>query len=218
MTTQITARPIDQWPGEFTKDRQPSPFSATWTDTVDILDRELYQLDARNAVLQLAVTEQQCRRDGWIRADARPQHPGVILSFDSVHGPLRYHTDRFMNRGWAGYLPGWQSNVRAIALGLEALRRVDRYGITRAGEQYRGWNALPPGGPVELGAAMTVDEAARTLADWSGQDGLLGVNDPDVINAAWRRAARDHHPDHGGDPEQFRRITEARDLLLGRAS
>lgn len=35
----------------------------------------------------------------------------------------------------------WQHNVRSIALGLEALRAVDRYGISRRGEQYAGYRA-----------------------------------------------------------------------------
>lgn len=35
----------------------------------------------------------------------------------------------------------WRHNVRSIALGLEALRAVDRYGITRKGEQYAGFRA-----------------------------------------------------------------------------
>lgn len=35
----------------------------------------------------------------------------------------------------------WQHNVRSIALGLESLRAVDRYGITRRGEQYAGFRA-----------------------------------------------------------------------------
>lgn len=41
----------------------------------------------------------------------------------------------------------WQHNVRSIALGLEALRAVDRYGITRRGQQYAGFRAaLTTGG------------------------------------------------------------------------
>lgn len=35
----------------------------------------------------------------------------------------------------------WQHNVRSIALGLGALRAVDRYGISRRGEQYSGFRA-----------------------------------------------------------------------------
>jgi hypothetical protein len=54
-------------------------------------------------------------------------------------------------------------NARAIALGLEALRKVDRYRITKRGEQYTGWSALPPATP--MGAAkMTADDALEFFA------------------------------------------------------
>ena len=36
-----------------------------------------------------------------------------------------------------------------------------------------------------------------------------------AIKAAFRRSAKRAHPDGGGSSEQFRRITEARDALLG---
>lgn len=216
---RLIARPIDVWPGELTAEdnREYTSFKASWTATWQLLAREVEHL-APDAVLdpevvvQLALRDRDLRLDGWIRADARPEHPGVIVSFSSKHGPLRYHTDRFTNRGWSGYLPGWQSNVRAIALGLEALRRVDRYGIAQAGEQYRGWNALPAG--RAMGAAMTVEQAAQLLADAAGTSGLAGSDDPEVIHSAWRRASRTAHPDAGGDPDLFRQLTEARDLLL----
>jgi hypothetical protein len=38
----------------------------------------------------------------------------------------------------------WQDNLRAVALGLEALRRVERYGIAQRGEQYAGWRRADP--------------------------------------------------------------------------
>ena len=34
-----------------------------------------------------------------------------------------------------------------------------------------------------------------------------------AVRDAFRELARTHHPDHGGDPETFRRIVEARDML-----
>src|SRR5690606_32320419 len=126
---------------------------------------------ADEVVVQLAISERDCRLDGWIRADAKPTHPGVIVSLDSRHGPLRYSTDvfsrgSFWRGGGSGYvtIPGWQCNVRAVALGLEALRKIDRYVIAQGGEQYRGWQALPPGTPMPA-ASMTVEQAARLLID-----------------------------------------------------
>lgn len=49
---------------------------------------------------------------------------------------------------------------------------------------------------------------------------LLGVDrhaDPDDIRRAYRRRARRDHPDAGGDPEAFRELVAAVELLLDRA-
>jgi curved DNA-binding protein CbpA len=46
---------------------------------------------------------------------------------------------------------------------------------------------------------------------------ILGVSrhaTRDEIEAAWRRLARKHHPDRGGDVQQMARINAARDALL----
>lgn len=49
---------------------------------------------------------------------------------------------------------------------------------------------------------------------------LLGVDrhaSPDDIRRAYRRAARLHHPDHGGDVSTFQQLVDAVDVLLDRA-
>jgi hypothetical protein len=43
---------------------------------------------------------------------------------------------------------------------------------------------------------------------------LKGVLKPSEINAAFRRLAKTAHPDAGGSNEEYRRIAEARDVLL----
>lgn len=212
---RLIARPIDQWPDTLLGEagRSYSRFGASWSDTADLLKREVELLGGHEVVLQMAITESDCRNDGWIRATARPAHPGVIVSFDSKHGPLRYWTDEFTDGG-RGHLNGWQSNVRAVALGLEALRKVDRYGIARSGEQYRGWNALPAG--TAMPAALTVESAIAFLHEHAP-----GVewdwDQPDQVRRAYRAAALRLHPDKGGDPADFRRLQGAAELLLGSA-
>lgn len=197
---RLVFRPIDRWPDPPTRHRQRSRFESTVGATRDLLERECKHLGAREVVIQIAVRESDIRIDGtYPKANAIAPHPGVIVSFESKHGPLRYSTDLFTH---------WQDNLRAIALGLEALRKVDRYGIASGGEQYVGWNALPPGTP--MGVAMTIDQAQRLLGL---ADGAYEV--PDDVRRAYRHVAGEHHPDHGGDPDTFRHLTEARDLLLG---
>lgn len=194
--------------------REGSPFKASWRSTLDLLDRELWHLGVRTEfVMQIDVEERDLRLDGELRANARPASPAVAVAFESGKGPLLFVCGKF---------PTWQDNVRAIALGLEALRKVDRYGITRAAEQYRGFNALPPGMPMPA-ASMTVEEAAEFLiehGEWGDTpasiDELVGA--PEAVRLYFREAAKKLHPDAGGDAALFRRLTEAKDLLLARSS
>lgn len=195
-----TVRPLDPWLGPATSPRRKSPFSATWTNTLLMLDREIRQLGGRRFVLQIDVSERWIRNDGELYARAQPASPAVRIAFESRHGPQLYPCDKFWH---------WQANVRAIALSLEALRKVDRYGVAGHGEQYRGWTAIEAQ-PTQ----MTADEAARVLAGYaSGIDAATILTSAAVRKAAFRLAAQHTHPDAGGDPADFHRVTEARDLL-----
>lgn len=195
----LRLRPIQTWPGEHTKDRGGSPFRASWADTVSLLSRELTALSARTPVLQVAIDERDFRLDGYPRAQAKAAHPGVILSFDHRHGSLSFPCDRFND---------WQDNVRAIALAMEALRKVDRYGITRRGEQYTGWRAI--GGATPMPAKLSPDQARATIARLSARlpghyvhdaDMARYAADPDEIRRDLRTARGLHHPDRN-DGEQ----------------
>jgi len=158
----------------------PSPFSAPWTRTVALLNRELRMLAGRRVILQADFRESDLRNDGLPRADRQARSPGVVLAFESrkVGHSLRYEVGTYSR---------WQDNVRAIALGLESLRAVDRYGITRSGEQYAGWKQLASGGPSA--------DRGRELIRRHG----------DV-----RQALKATHPDHGGDPQDFADVQAAR--------
>lgn len=126
-------RPISTWPGDLTKNRRRSPFDTHHEDTLVQLRRELKHLGAKEVMVEIAVQETELRLDGMPKKHAKPAHPGVVLSFGSDHGPLRYACDAFLH---------WEDNLRGITLGLESLRRVERYGITKRGEQYVGWRQI----------------------------------------------------------------------------
>lgn len=184
-------RPISTWPGDLTRavDRRRSPFRAPHANpkkpggdtTMKALARELEWLGAKDVVVELALREADLRVDGMPRARAKPpEHPGVILSFDSDFGPLRYACDAFLE---------WPHNLRAITLGLEHLRAVDRYGITKRGEQYTGWKQI-------AAASQSADDARGLLlavVEAHGNPGpdLYELNDARLV----RRARKATHPD-----------------------
>lgn len=185
----ITFRPIDSWPGELTRNRRRAPFRASWPSTIRLLEKELGMIGARVVVFQIAVDERDLRLDGKPRAQARAEHPGVILAFESRYGPLKYAVDAFDT---------WEDNVRGIALAMEALRKVDRYGVTKRGEQYAGWRAIPMSTDA-ADSILTREQAHYYIDERYGGD--------------LRRALMETHPDRGGDPDEFRKVVRAKELI-----
>jgi hypothetical protein len=186
----VTYRPTSTWPGPRTpvSGRGRSPFRASWQTTVDELKREAAFLGAGDVVVEVALEERHIRVDGLPRANApQPADPGVVLSFPrTLHGPLRYSCDAFTR---------WQDNLRAIVLGLESLRRVERYGIAKRGEQYAGWKQLPA-------STVTREEARRRLEVLLRDEPIEAhlLSDKSLARRAVRRA----HPDVGGDATVWR--------------
>ncbi|MCE5185105.1 MAG: hypothetical protein LLF76_03150 [Planctomycetaceae bacterium] len=201
MKCEFIFRPLGDWGQERTRHPKRSQFKSSYSNTLELLNRELGMLGVRRAVIGLDMPESMIRNDGLPRADARPASAAISLHFESKYGPLRYATDVFDK---------WQDNLRAIALGLEALRQVDRYGITKKGQQYTGWKQLPEvGSPVRDYAA-----ALAFICEHSGQVAAWVEMNEDNVQSAYRRAALNLHPDKGGDAEQFRILTIARDIVL----
>jgi hypothetical protein len=170
--------------------------------TLDLLAAEAFHLDCFRVVLEVAASLREVRNDGMLRADARVSSPAVAVYLDgSRHGDLRYATDAFDD---------WRDNLRAVALGLEALRRVARYELGTGHEQYVGWTAIG-----SARTTLTRDEAARVLA--AGVDGVTAADvaaaDPEEVRSIYRRAAKKHHPDVGGSEAAWAGIDEARRVL-----
>lgn len=167
---RATFRPLPAWPYR-EQPARPATYKASYARTLQDLEYEIERLDGRELIIGLVADDSQ------IRSDAKVHHPGVEVSFEVPGGRrLTFHTDVHK-----GYASSWQDNLRAIALGLEALRAVSRYGITTGiGEQYAGFAQIGAGGP----------DPARGQALVAAAGGV-------------RQAQRKHHPDHGGLDRDF---------------
>lgn len=163
----VTFRPIEKWLGRSglrsPAARERSRFDSGWSQTLDLLTYELGRLGARAVVVRLALTDQDIRRDGWPRANARPEHPGVVVEWQIRDAWFGRANDKYDD---------WQSNIRGIALTLKSLRDVERWGVV-SGEQYEGMR-------LELETPGSGENAARALLDsYGGLRAALRATHPD---------------------------------------
>ena len=118
-------RPLGTWPRKPTVDRKRHPFKQTYSDTLRIMDYELWKLSALlPIVIEADFPEWAIRNDGRIRADAptETRPASSSRSGQKKFGPLKFICDDCVS---------WQDNIRAIALTLTRLRKADIYGVTK---------------------------------------------------------------------------------------
>lgn len=147
------------------------PFRSDWDSSLRKLEQEIELLEGDDVMIGVVTDPSNVGLSGQLKNRGAVKHPGVEVSFDAGGRRVAFHTDAYKTL---------THNLRAVAMGLEALRAVNRYGITESGEQYAGFAQITAGGP-------SVDRG-RALVTAAG-----GV----------RQAQRKHHPDHGGQASDF---------------
>lgn len=168
------------WPPGWQRTPAPKPaaFDMSYDRACATLREEIRRLGGRDAVLTHNPFQQ----------GADPRDPGVALYFNLKQGRKVFACDR------------WQrvrDNVRAIALSIEAMRGLARWGASDLLERaFTGFEALPP--PPSC---------------WDVLDLAPGAS-RDEIWAAHRRLVLKHHPDRGGSPSKTAEINAARDAAL----
>lgn len=210
--------PLDKWPGEATKGRENARFRAKYSQTLDLLEDELKKIRAKEITVQAFFRFDQIRNDGWPYAAARPSAPGVILSFRKPEGPIFYRDGKPMVNVVALSFPcdRYQTiddNLRAIALSLQALRAVDRYGVTKRAEQYAGWKRIEA--PAVNGFTSKETAAAFIIAQQDTEVPAYSViADQALRKEVYRRAAARLHPDSPtGSHELFIKLQQANAML-----
>ena len=188
-------RPLEQWPNKPTPPHQRkngNSFRATQSRRLDLLERELNHLGARDIVVQAYFDREDIRNDGWPRSSARTRAPSVIVSFSNkAKESFSYPCDTYQR---------WEDNLYAIALSLEALRAVDRYGVTKGGQQYQGFKRLEA--PSVIDARVLAESFICTHA------GVSLVDLRADLGGAYKAAAVKLHPDKVGHDELFKQLQE----------
>ncbi len=157
--------------------------SLSVADAVVRLATELRRLGADDEILS---TNLRPRLDGLLRADrgGEPADPGAAIYFRLKGQPRCLACDRWDRVA---------DNVAAVALHVEALRAIERYGVGTTEQAFGGYAALAPTA-AEWWLVLEVPRSA-TLTE---------------IEEAFRRLAKAQHPDIGGSHDGRARLTEAR--------
>lgn len=148
------------------------------------LSGELRRLGAARIVIS---SNLRTRNDGLPYAQQAKQldDPGVAVYFHLRGAPRVLACDKWLSAA---------ENLAAIAGHISAIRAQDRYGVGTLEQAFAGYAALPE----------------NTAADWRTVFGVPDNATLEQVEEAYRRMAREHHPDAGGTHEGMARLNEAR--------
>lgn len=156
----------------------------TISDAIDRLAAELQRLGATSEILSTNVPVSI--KGLPYSVPTEPPDCGVAVYFD-LHGQsLCLASDKWDRVA---------DNITAIAQHIDALRRIERYGVGKVEQAFVGYLALP-----------------QAADDWRV---ILGVGEYatlDQVDAAFLEKARTLHPDAGGTHDEMARLTAARDF------
>jgi hypothetical protein len=154
----------------------------------EFLSRELHRLSAGHIILS---TNVELRIDGLpYSGRSAPADAGAAVYFDLKGKASVLACDK------------WnlvQDNIWAIARHIEALRGQARWGVGSVEQAFRGYAAIP--------------EKTGGSNWWEVLGVAINASESQVMEA-FRLLAKKHHPDFGGDPEMFIRLTTAYDQAM----
>lgn len=186
----IEAYPL-AWPPAWPRTDRPewSRFAASQNEAQHGILRELNLLGATDVIIS---TNIPLRQDGLPYASRRaPEDQGVAVYFKLNGENQCIPCDKWRTIA---------ENMRAIEKTIDALRGLERWGAKEmVNAAFRGFKALPAasGEPLIL------------QSQWFEILEVQPTASIEVIEASFKRLARIHHPDAGGDPQEFMKIREA---------
>ncbi len=180
----------DGWPrhkGNHDSDTRFKGPTYQWNRVYRGIQEEIKRIGGTNIVVS---TNQPLRQDGAPYAQERIiRDPGVAVYFVRDKRAMVMAQDRF----WSII-----GNMRSLTMAIEGLRQMERHGGAAMMERaFSGFVALTAPGKSWWDVLQVKPDATR-----------------DVIEANFRRLARDRHPDNGGNHEDMSALNEARAAAL----
>ncbi|MFA6058940.1 MAG: J domain-containing protein [Taibaiella sp.] len=181
-----------QWPlgYERSKKRISSRFKQTMGSAQNQLHAEVKKLCGSQFKSNdlIVSTNMRVRQDGLIYAAdlaKKIDDPGVAIYFKYRGQDTSMCCDQY-ERIW--------ENMYALAMAIDALRSIDRWGVSDfLKKAFTGFAALPEPGESSWPSVLRIATTATKQ---------------EIIDA-YRNLCKIHHPDVGGDRDEFQKITTA---------
>ncbi len=156
----------------------------TVADAIKRLSAEADRLGAQRALVS---TNVELRLNGLPRSgQSEPHDSGAAVYFTLKGKPRCLACDKWDRVA---------DNIAAIAQHIDALRRIDRYGVGTMEQAFAGYTALPS----QASPWWTVLEFPERPSSW------------DAVERRHAELAKVHHPDRGGNADTMAKINAARD-------
>lgn len=182
--TMKTTREIVSGSGQRTlvTDRKAQPL--TIATAIDRLEGELRRLAAEAEILSSNVP---VGIKGLPYSSAKePADPGVAVYITLDRKEIVFACDKWDRVA---------DNIAAIAQHIDALRRIERYGVGKLEQAFAGYLALP-----------------AAAEDWRVVLGVGEYATTEQVDAAFLERIKTAHPDVGGSHDEAAKLTAARDL------
>lgn len=191
----IEAYPL-QWPSGYPRTARTSNrfrfYPGSLTAEVASLKDELRRMNAKGIVIS---TNIPTKGDGNPYASySKPSDMGVAVYFTIDNKAMALCCDK-----WNSV----EANLKALSMSVDAMRGLDRWGVSDImNRAFVGFKALP--------------ERAASFPWWE----VLGVSrvcTKKDIDVGYKKKAKIHHPNVGGDPVKWRELQEAYEQGLKQA-
>jgi hypothetical protein len=188
--------------------RHRSAFKSTTIGAaVDDIFRQLRLMKAKTIVISSNLTT---RADGTPSSDGpmRPNgDPGVAVYWTREE----HRAKRWQLVPYCMPCDRWDrisDNLHALALSIEAMRGMERWGAVSTEQAFAGFAALPAGSGDEI-IPRQPSADWRTILGGSWPDGLAPAELLGIAKARHRKLIATAHPDQGGSTERAAQINAA---------
>jgi hypothetical protein len=175
--------------------REKNPrFDASIATTTDAIATEMERMDVDE--WRASIGNQHTKSNGLPLHNANSDDPGFVLRWSDDGEQFAVACDDYSRL---------RDNLRSVYLWVHETRMRSQRPVKTGDAEFAA--ARLPSGDGEDAVAATAPPHEVLEVDPDA--------DEEIVQAAFRQKAKSAHPDQGGDPAEWKRLTDAKEAMLG---